>query len=88
MILGVMDGHGGTAAATKVSQELPFLVSNQIVVSRRSLDDALLNAWENICLDYQRQCLDGEQCAADYDPREGVLLADTGSEGLNAGTTC
>ena len=87
MILGVMDGHGGTAASTKVSNELPSLISNKIVVSRQSLDDALLNAWDDICQAYQRQCLDDELCVAEYDPREGVLMADTGSEGLSAGTT-
>ena len=87
MILGVMDGHGGTAASTKVSNELPSLISNKIVVCRQSLDDALLNAWDDICQAYQRQCLDDELCVAEYDPREGVLMADTGSEGLSAGTT-
>ncbi len=82
-----MDGHGGIAAATKVSIELPSLLSNHILVHRRSLDDALVNSWDSICQSYQQQCLDDEECTANYDAREGTLMANTGSEGLIAGTT-
>lgn len=87
LVLGVMDGHGGGAAATKVATELPSLISNQIVVNRRPLDEALLNSWDNICRSYQEQCMDDEQCVANYDAREGILMANTGSEDLIAGTT-
>jgi len=82
-----MDGHGGTSASTKVSTELPSILSKQIVVNRSPLDEALLNSWNVICRSYQQQCSDEELCVADYDALEGVLNANTGSEGLIAGTT-
>ena len=82
-----MDGHGGTAASTKVSTEFPSILSNQIVVNRSALKDALLNTWNIICQSYRKQCVDDELCVADYDAREGKLMANTGSDGLIAGST-
>ena len=82
-----MDGHGGTAASTKVSMELPNVLTNQIVVNHRPLEEALRDSWDSICQSYQLQCIDEDQCVADYDAREGVLMANTGSEDLIAGTT-
>ena len=82
-----MDGHGGTAASMKVASELPGLLSNELVVNRRSVQDALQDSWETICLSYRQQCSGGEECAAEYDSREGILFANTGSEDLVAGTT-
>lgn len=87
LIMGVMDGHGGTAASTKVSTELPTVLRNQVVFNRLPLEQALLDSWNMICQSYQQQCADEEQCIADYDSREGVLTANTGSEDLIAGTT-
>jgi serine/threonine protein phosphatase PrpC len=88
LVLGVMDGHGGTAASTKVSTELPSMLSNQIVVNRTPLEEALLNSWNSICQSYQQQCAnDDDQCVADYNALEGILMANTGSEDLIAGTT-
>lgn len=87
LVLGVMDGHGGTAASTKVSTELPDVLTSQIVIDRQPLEQALLDSWDRICQSYQQQCIDEEECIADYDASEGVLMANTGSETLIAGTT-
>lgn len=87
LLLGVMDGHGGTAASTKVSEELPIEVTNQLVVNRLPLDSALQDAWETVCRSYQQGCQGEDVCIADYDKREGLLKASTGSEDLIAGTT-
>jgi serine/threonine protein phosphatase PrpC len=40
LIAGVMDGHGGTSASTMVSEQLPNLLSNQLVVNQLSVLDA------------------------------------------------
>jgi serine/threonine protein phosphatase PrpC len=36
---------------------------------------------------YQNECISGDECVADYDPREGLLMANTGSKDAIAGTT-
>jgi serine/threonine protein phosphatase PrpC len=89
LLAGVMDGHGGMAASQMVSKELPSVLSNELVVQNRQrpVSDAVQDAWVTVCNMYQSICQNGE-CIADYDPREGVLLAETGSKGLTAGTTC
>jgi serine/threonine protein phosphatase PrpC len=89
LVAGVMDGHGGTAASKMVSQRLPALLTNQLVVQnrQRTVRNALEDAWTSVCESYQTICTDGE-CIADYDPREGILQAETGSKDLVAGTTC
>lgn len=87
MIAGVMDGHGGGAASALVSTEIPNLLSNELVVNRRSVPEAMETAWETVCLEYRQQCTDPEECMADYDAREGKLMANTGGKDLIAGTT-
>jgi len=87
LVAGVMDGHGGLAASTMVSSELPSLLSNELIINRRSVPNALEEAWERVCKMYQEQCTDPDLCVADYDPRLGALMANTGSEDLVAGTT-
>jgi len=82
-----MDGHGGAAASTLVSTEMPKLLSNELVVNRRSVPEALEESWSSVCETYQQQCTDPDQCLADYDPKEGRLMANTGGEDLFAGTT-
>lgn len=82
-----MDGHGGLAASKMVSSELPSLLSNELVINQQSVPNALEEAWEKVCKMYQEQCTDPELCVADYDPLLGVLMANTGSEDLVAGTT-
>ncbi|KAG7370610.1 protein kinase GAF family protein [Nitzschia inconspicua] len=89
LVAGVMDGHGGTAAAQMVARELPSILSNELLVQNRQrpVTDAATEAWTIVCERYRSTCQSGE-CIADYDPREGVLMAETGSKGLIAGTTC
>mmetsp|Transcript_37378 Transcript_37378/g.41812 ORF Transcript_37378/g.41812 Transcript_37378/m.41812 type:complete len:899 (+) Transcript_37378:23-2719(+) len=90
LIAGVMDGHGGKSASKIVSEDLPGLLSNQLVVQdrSRSVCEALEDSWLSICETYQQNCLSDGECIADYDPTEGILLAETGSVDLQAGTTC
>ena len=87
LVAGVMDGHGGTAASKMVSESLPDLVHQELVINRLNVSNALERAWDATCKMYQRQCTNEEECVADYDPREGILMANTGSEDLVAGTT-
>mmetsp|Transcript_7545 Transcript_7545/g.22035 ORF Transcript_7545/g.22035 Transcript_7545/m.22035 type:complete len:886 (+) Transcript_7545:233-2890(+) len=90
LVAGVMDGHGGYAASKLVSEDLPGLLSDELVIKgrSRSVCDALEDSWNNVCERYQRQCTEEGECIADYDPVEGILKAETGSEFLEAGTTC
>lgn len=90
LMAGVMDGHGGTTASQLVADDLPGLFSQELVIKdrSRSVSDALQNSWNAICEAYQQQCMEEGECIAEYDPREGILQADTGSEDLTAGTTC
>jgi len=87
LIAGVMDGHGGTAASTMVSEQLPTLLSNQLVENRISVSDAFKDSWETVCLAYRQQCTHADECIAEYHPKEGILMANTGSVDLVAGTT-
>jgi serine/threonine protein phosphatase PrpC/serine/threonine protein kinase len=89
LIAGVLDGHGGVAASQMASKILPTWLTNELVVQnrQRSVTDATKAAWAAVCENYRSICQTGE-CIADYDPREGVLLAETGSQDLTAGTTC
>ena len=90
LMAGVMDGHGGTTASRMVSEDLPGLFSEELVIKdrSRSVSDALEDSWNSICETYQQQCMEEGECIAEYDPMEGILQADTGSEDLTAGTTC
>jgi len=87
LVAGVMDGHGGSAASTLVANEMPGMLSKELVVNRQPVPEALRAAWQNICQTYQQQCTDLEECRADYDPVEGKLMANTGGEDLIPGTT-
>lgn len=69
LISGVMDGHGGTAASTMVMEKLPTLLSNQLLVNRLAIPDALSFSWETICDAYRSECMNGEECIAAYDPK-------------------
>lgn len=83
-----MDGHGGSAASKMVSENFPAFLTNEVVVNRRGLVDAVEDAWSIVCNSYQQQCsVEEDMCIADYDSREGKLAANTGSEDLVAGTT-
>mmetsp|Transcript_15105 Transcript_15105/g.31288 ORF Transcript_15105/g.31288 Transcript_15105/m.31288 type:complete len:887 (-) Transcript_15105:2481-5141(-) len=90
LMAGVMDGHGGTTASELVSEDLPSLFSNELVIKdrSRSVSDALEDSWNALCETYKQQCTEEGECIAEYDAMEGILQADTGSEDLTAGTTC
>eukprot|EP00536_Pseudo-nitzschia_multiseries_P002013 jgi/Psemu1/283424/fgenesh1_pg.27_\ len=90
LVAGVMDGHGGCAASKIVSEDLPGMLSEELVIKgrSRSVRDALEDSWKDVCERYQKQCAEEGECIADYDPLEGILKAETGSEFLEAGTTC
>ena len=87
LIAGVMDGHGGSAASTLVANDIPDLLSKELVVNRQSVSGALEESWDIVCQKYQQQCTNPDACLADYDPKEGVLMANTGGEDLIPGTT-
>jgi serine/threonine protein phosphatase PrpC len=88
LLVGVFDGHGGTAASHTASQMVPYLMS-EALRQKQEHDEvrlALEQAWETTCDTYRHGCLE-EECVADYDPMQGTLQANTGSTDLVAGTT-
>jgi len=87
LIAGVFDGHGGTAASQSASQLLPSLL--QVSEDTSSLQGALDEAWQTTCESYRNGCDEesGMACIAEYDPKEGILVAETGGGELVAGTT-
>jgi serine/threonine protein phosphatase PrpC len=93
LVAGIMDGHGGTAASTMVAEQLPNILNTELVTNRLGVTEALEHAWGQVCNSYRQQCststTDGgeEECRADYDPASGILMANTGSDDLIAGTT-
>ncbi|CAJ1962082.1 unnamed protein product [Cylindrotheca closterium] len=87
LLAGVMDGHGGAAASSLVSSQMPSLVSKELLVNRKSVEESLEGAWEKVCDMYEKQCTDPESCRAEYNPWEGTLKANTGGNDLIPGTT-
>ena len=85
LIAGIFDGHGGDAASKTACQILPSLLSTEL--KSENLPNALKSAWDTTCETYQDGCSIYGECVADYDPREGVLVAGTGAKDLIAGTT-
>lgn len=88
LLAGVMDGHLGTAASKLVQAELPIHFSDELLRHLgKSTSEMLSAAWEATSQSYWANCLSSDECVADYDPREGFLNANTGSEDAVAGTT-
>lgn len=102
LLAGVFDGHGGDAASTTLSQLLPSLFSVELanVLKKDSsnsanngkakssdLREAIMSAYEITCNTYRSGCDENGECVADYDPREGIVLAGTGATDLVAGST-
>ena len=82
LLAGVFDGHAGTAASKTCASILPPLFTTELMVSSGTIRDALENAWETTCNTYRGGCDENGECIVDYDPREGILFADTGSKDL------
>jgi hypothetical protein len=91
LLAGVMDGHLGKAASSEVQKHLPQKFSEELLRGTGDGDtpigSILQTAWEQTCDAYRFACSSGDECIAEYDPREGILMANTGSEDYAAGTT-
>lgn len=90
LLAGVADGHLGKAASSYVKSEFPLSVSDILWKQSKSdvnLGQLLFDAWDQVCEAYRSGCISGEECAADYNPRDGFLMANTGSADAIAGTT-
>jgi serine/threonine protein phosphatase PrpC/serine/threonine protein kinase len=87
LLAGVFDGHGGTAASKTASQLMPSLFTEELRRGTVTTRQALEKAWEMTCSTYRDGCEELGECLAEYDAREGVLLASTGTKDLVAGTT-
>ena len=85
LVAGIFDGHGGDAASKTALQILPSFLSTQLKTGE--LSQAVQSAWEMTCDTYKEGCSIYGECVADYDQREGILMAGTGSKDLVAGTT-
>lgn len=86
LLCGVLDGHGGTAASESVSKILPPLFSEELELSSDEdtsnvIATSLEKSWDLTCTTYRSLCENGE-CVVDYDQREGILYAETGSKDL------
>ncbi|KAL7532864.1 hypothetical protein ACHAXR_008256 [Thalassiosira sp. AJA248-18] len=95
LLAGVFDGHAGTAASETCSKVMPPLFTQKLLDSclsstdaAYSIQEALEESWQITCDTYRDGCDANGECVADYDPREGILFAETGSRDLFvAGTT-
>jgi serine/threonine protein phosphatase PrpC len=87
LLAGVMDGHLGPAASHLVREELPEKLSHELLsTDKDGLQSALERSWNQTCEAYWASC-EADECSADYDPREGILNANTASDDAVAGTT-
>jgi serine/threonine protein phosphatase PrpC len=88
LLAGVFDGHLGTTAANFLQKELPvsfcaaFKFGDDVLV-----DEIIEKAWNETCDAYRLICDNDEECKPYYDPREGTLMANTGSEDAVSGST-
>jgi len=87
LLAGVFDGHGGNAASKTASQLMPGLFTEELRRGTLTTRQALERAWEITCSTYRDGCEELGECLAEYDPKEGILLASTGAKDLIAGTT-
>lgn len=91
LLAGVADGHLGRAASSFVKTEFPVSISELLWKQPKNddlnLSQLLFDAWDQVCENYRSGCISGEECAADYNPQDGFLMARTGSVDAIAGTT-
>jgi protein phosphatase PTC1 len=92
LLAGIMDGHLGKAASSEVRENLPQYFSEELLRGvgngdKIPVESLLQGAWKQTCDAYGLACASEDDCVADYDPREGILMANTGSADTAAGTT-
>eukprot|EP00985_Skeletonema_marinoi_P028189 scaffold24278_cov150-Skeletonema_marinoi.AAC.3 len=96
LLAGVFDGHGGDAASKTLAQLLPSLFSVELAgkvtdgkdkATSEDLRNAMESAYDIACRTYRDGCDKLETCVADYDPREGIILASMGANDVIAGST-
>jgi serine/threonine protein phosphatase PrpC len=96
LLAGVFDGHGGNAASKSLAQLLPSLFSVELAgiltdgkdkATSEDLRNAMESAYDIACRTYRDGCDELETCVADYDPREGIILAAMGANDVIAGST-
>lgn len=92
LLAGVLDGHLGSAASSFVRDDLPAAVASLLTVGGGGGDDSVASlletAWDQCGDSYRASCrTTADECVAEYDAVEGVLLAHTGSQDAVAGTT-
>jgi serine/threonine protein phosphatase PrpC len=93
LLAGIMDGHLGKAASSVVRESLPQYFSQELLRGAGNgdtttpVESLLQTAWEQTCNAYRLACANEDECIAEYDPREGILMANTGSADTAAGTT-
>jgi len=91
ILAGVFDGHGGNAASRAAEETFPvFLATSlgeQTGTTDFELEVVLKEAWADTCTTYRNGCSENEECVAEYDEREGIIMAQIGSRDLVAGTT-
>ena len=98
LLTGVFDGHGGDSASTTLAQLMPSLFSVELagIMSNERADgkatsadlcEAMESAYEITCRTYRDGCDAEGLCTADYDPREGIVVAGTAATDLIAGST-
>jgi protein phosphatase PTC1 len=92
LLAGIMDGHLGKGASNSVRENLPQYFSEELLRGagtgdKTPVESLLQTAWEQTCDAYGLACTSEDACIAEYDPREGILMANTGSGDTAAGTT-
>lgn len=88
LMAGVMDGHLGAAASNFIRDELPVSFSTALNLGDNApVAQILEKSWDETCDAYRLICTDDDGCVADYDAREGILMANTGSSDAVAGST-
>ena len=88
LLAGVFDGHLGAAASSFARDDLPGTFSASLNLGDGAPVQSLLEiSWNQCCDSYRASCLSEDDCVAEYDPKEGILMAYTGSQDAVAGTT-
>lgn len=87
LLAGVFDGHLGATAANFLQKELPISFCAAFTFDNVRVDEILGKSWNETCDAYRLICNNEEECKPYYDPREGTLMANTGSEDAVSGST-